>query len=100
MKRFSGSGLPTAWRRTGGVTVARALAISDVGRAVELMDDQQRAHLAVLLRELDSAETLVVAAKRELDRATVALEAASTAKQRRLNAIEALVSAVGGAARS
>jgi hypothetical protein len=63
------------------------------------VDDQQRAHLGVLLRELDSAEALVVAAKRELDRATATLEAASVAKQRRLNAIESLVSAVGGAAR-
>ena len=79
--------------------MARALAISDVGRAVELMDDRQRAHLGILLRELDSAEVLVAAAKRELDRATVALEAASAAKQRRLNAIESLVSAVGGAPR-
>lgn len=79
--------------------MVRALAISDVGRAVELMDDRQRAHLAVLLRELDSAEALVAAAKRELDRATVALEAASAAKQRRLNAIESLVSAADGSAR-
>lgn len=64
------------------------------------MNDQQRAHLGVLLGELDTAEALLTRAKHELDRATVALAAANTVKQRRLDAIESLVSAVGRATSS
>ena len=95
VKRFRRFGLLGAERRAGGVAVAGALAVSEVGRAVEAMSEQQRARLGVLLCELDTAEALVADASREVDRATVALEAARTVKQRRLDEIESLVAAVG-----
>lgn len=79
--------------------MARGLPISDVGRAVGLMSDQQREHLGLLLAELETAERLVAEAERTLDQAVVALDAARTVKQRRLDAIESLVAAAGGVPR-
>lgn len=78
--------------------MARVPAIGEVARAVERMNDQQRARLGTLLTELDTAEKLLVEAEQALAQAQIELAAAQAVKQRRLDAIESLIASIALAA--